>query len=93
VRLTNADFLRYGVPCIHFYRILADAEMGFLLVLFWCLAALSNSCNSRFGQKNFRVGAATGIYSQGVDYAYCFRGRTEPEPGKSKKFPVIREFG
>ena len=52
VRLTNADFLRYGVPYIQFYRILADAGMGFLLVLFGGLVALFNS---RFGGFNSRL--------------------------------------
>src|ERR1700737_4164510 len=55
--------------------------MGFLLVLFWCWAAPSNS---RFGPTKFRFRAATGIGLQGFDLAPHFQGQTDDEPEKSK---------
>src|SRR6516162_1087365 len=72
--------------------------MLLLRFLFWRLAVVRNSRNSRFGAFNSRLGrfkfpvrVATVIRSQGLDLAQRFCCRAAVQSGKSTKFPAQRE--
>jgi hypothetical protein len=79
VRLRNADFLPYGAPYIQFYRIFVGRRDGFSSGSFFVFGSAIS-----FPVRPLRELARKTLVTLTIFGA---------EPGKSKKFPVTREFG